>query len=203
MRRPAGMIFHPSSRSAFPELAHIFFLPMRTVSTVARGSRPSMRPEIRFIHGAGDVGNEVWQLHGGRGQAGDRAEFVENLFERQVLTAENVALAALAFFERRNVAAGALANVDQIQSGFHVGGKFSLQKVDDDAAGGSRLDVLLADRSGGIHGYHAHAAAAGFERNLFGHEFRALVVADHIGQGNGRIFVGGTAVSGESDGGDA
>ena len=40
-----GYVFHPSSRSALSELAHIFFFPMRTVSMVARGSRPSRRPE--------------------------------------------------------------------------------------------------------------------------------------------------------------
>ena len=42
-RPSTGTIFHPSSRSALAELANIFFLPMRTVSTVARGS-PLQQP---------------------------------------------------------------------------------------------------------------------------------------------------------------
>ena len=41
---PTGSTWKPSSRSALAELANIIFLPMRTASTVARGSFPRSLP---------------------------------------------------------------------------------------------------------------------------------------------------------------
>ena len=58
---------------------------------------------------------------------------------------------------------------------------------------------MLTHRRGGIHGYNAHASAASLERHLFGHEFGTLVVTDHVGEGNWRIFIGRMAVAGEPD----
>src|SRR4029077_10052224 len=52
-----------------------------------------------LIHSTGQISDKVRQFHGGRGQARDRTEFVQNLLPGQVLAAPNVALAALAFFQ--------------------------------------------------------------------------------------------------------
>src|ERR1700733_6145591 len=60
-----------------------------------------------FIDGSSDVGDEVWKFHGGRGQAGDCAELVQNFFQREVFAAEYISFAASAFFERGDMATGA------------------------------------------------------------------------------------------------
>src|SRR5580704_1163096 len=80
----------------------------------------------RFIHRARPIGNKIGQLHLRRGQAGDRAQLIQNLLQCQVLAAQNVALAALALFQRSNVSASAFANIHQVQSGLHIGGKLPL-----------------------------------------------------------------------------
>src|ERR1019366_2925884 len=52
-----------------------------------------------LIDQARHIGNKVWELHFGRRQTRNRAEFIQNLFQREVLAAEDIALAAPAFFE--------------------------------------------------------------------------------------------------------
>src|SRR6202034_4292825 len=47
-----GTTRNPSSRSALAEETNIFFLPMRTASTVARGSRPRSLPVMVWSHSA-------------------------------------------------------------------------------------------------------------------------------------------------------
>ena len=63
-------------------------------------------------------------------------------------------------------------------------------------------DAPEATVSGWIDGHDTHSVAAGFHGYLFGHEFRAFVVSNHVGERDGRIFVGGMAVPGESYGRD-
>ncbi len=49
----------------------------------------------------------IGQFYFRRRQAGDFAKLVENLLQRQIFSAENIAFARLPFFERGNVPAGA------------------------------------------------------------------------------------------------
>ena len=85
--------------------------------------------------------------------------------------------------------ARALAHVHQVQASLHIGGKLALQKIQHDTSRGRRLHILLADRSRWIHRHHMHPATPSLQRNLFRHELRSLVVANHIRQRNRRILV--------------
>ncbi len=94
-------------------------------------------------------------------------------------------------------------HIHQIQPGLDIGGKLAFHKIDHDAARRRGLHILLADRRRRIHRDHVHAAAPGLQRQLFGHELRALVGADHIRQRHRRIFIRGMPVLVEADGGHA
>ena len=74
--------------------------------------------------------------------------------------------------------------VNNIQSRVYVGREVALEKIDDDAACGRRLDILLAHRSGGIYHHNIHAVFSGFDGDLLGHELGTLVVAYHFFDGN-------------------
>src|SRR6185369_8434670 len=151
-----GMTFHPSSCSALADEANIFLRPMRTASKDAAGDQ--------LVHNSGCECKDVGHADSWRGQAGDNRELVEDLFQRQILAAKDVALAAAALLQSSDVAQGALAHVNEIEPGIDVGRKFLLQEIDDDAAGGSGLDVTLADRSCGIDDDHVLSSAGSLNR---------------------------------------
>ena len=126
----------------------------------------------------------------GRWQPGDGGEFVQNLLQRKILTAQNVALAAFSLLQCRHMASSAFGYVHQIQARVHIGRKFLLQKIDHNSSRRRGLDVALAYRSRRIYHDHIHSRFAGLDRDFFRHKFRTLVGPDHIGQGNRRILVG-------------
>src|SRR4029077_12193164 len=59
-----------------------------------------------LVHHAGGEGHDVWNLDPGRWQPRNGCQLVQNLLQSQVLTAEDVAFAALALFQRQEVAPG-------------------------------------------------------------------------------------------------
>ena len=83
----------PSSRSALALVTNIFLRPMRTESSVTRGSRLQHLAGDQSVHHAGRVRHRIRQLDLRRRQSRNRRQLVENLLQRQVLAAENVALA--------------------------------------------------------------------------------------------------------------
>src|ERR1700733_624310 len=101
------------------------------------------------------------------------------------------------------MSASALSYIHQIQAGFDVGGKFAFEEIDNDAACWRRLYILLADWGGWINHNDVHATATGIERELLRHKFGALVVADHVGQRDRRIFVGRVNIFCKAHGGNA
>jgi hypothetical protein len=101
------------------------------------------------------------------------------------------------------VRAGDLGNVDEVEAGVDVGGKFAVEKVDEDAAGGRGLGVVGADGGGGVEDDDLLAGLRGSNGFLLGEELGALVVADHVGERDGRVFIDDDAVGAEVHGGDA
>src|SRR5208283_3161102 len=83
------------------------------------------------------------------------------------------------------------------------GGKFAVEEVDEDAAGGSGFAIVGADGGGGVKNDDLLTGLRSFDRFLFRQKFGALVVADHIAEGHWRVFVGDDAVGIEVHGGDA
>src|SRR5580658_155858 len=110
---------------------HLFLSHTHRLDGCARLA-PQQSARHRLIHSAGGIGDKVRQLQCGRRQTCNRSQLVQNLLQRQVLAAQNVALAALAFFQRCHVSARAFPNIDQVQSRLHICGKLPLQKVHDD-----------------------------------------------------------------------
>ena len=95
-------------------------------------------------------GDGKGNLDGGRRDAGDGRHLVEDLLEGEVFAAEDVAAAGSALGERENVGAGDFGDIDEVQAGVDVGGKFAVEEVDEDAAGGRGLAVVGADGGGGV-----------------------------------------------------
>ena len=78
-----------------------------------------------------------------------------------------------------------------------------IQKVDEDAAGGRGLGVVGADGRGGVEDDDLLAVLCGGNGLLFREELGPLVVADHVVDGDGRVFVDHNAVGAEVHGGHA
>jgi hypothetical protein len=131
----------------------------------------------------------VRHLHRRRGQARDRREAVEDLFEREVLATEDVALAGSAALQRHQVHPRNLFHIDEVQTGVHIRGKVLVQEVDDDASGRRGLGVERADGCGRIQDDDLLSCMRRFDRNLLGQPLGALVVADHRGLAHRGIFV--------------
>ena len=93
--------------------------------------------------------------------------------------------------------------VDEIEAGIDVGGKLTVEEIDDDAAGGRWLYVHRADGGGGIEDDHLLPGAGRFDSDLFAEEFGPLVVSNHVGKGNGGGFVDDGPIGFEAHGGDA
>ena len=145
--------------------------------------------------GEGDPG-------GGRGQAGDCGHLVEDLLEGEVFSAEDVAFAGRAHRKGGDVGAGNFSDIDEVESGVHVGGEFAVQEVDEDAAGGGGFPVVGADGGSGVEDDDLQALLGGFDCLLLGEELGTLVVANHVFEGDWGVFVDDQAVSAEVHGGD-
>ena len=102
-----------------------------------------------------------------------------------------------------NVGARDFGDVDEIEAGVHVGGKFAVEEVDEDAACGRGLAVVGADGRRRVEDHDLLAASRGLDRFLLGEKLGALVVADHVGERDRRVFVDDDAVGAEVHGGDA
>src|SRR5579864_1432761 len=93
-------------------------------------------------------------------------------------------------------------HVHYIQASVHVGRKFTLKEIHDDAACGCRFDVPIADGSSRVDHNYISATATGFQSDLFSHELRPLIGADHVCQRDWRSFVCNMPGSAETHGGD-
>src|ERR1043166_8893869 len=79
--------------------------------------------------------------------------------------------------------------VGKVQACIDIGRKLAIQEVHDDATRRRRFDIAFADGCGWINYDYIGAFASGIESNLLRHELGTLVVAHHIGKGNGRVLV--------------
>ena len=119
----------PSSRCAFTDEANIFFLPMRTASTVARGSRSKDSPRDNLIKERKRHRNCMRNLHLRRRKPRNRRHIIENLLQSKILAAQNIPLARSAQFQSSAVRSRHFRNINKIQPGIHIRRKFLVQKI--------------------------------------------------------------------------
>src|SRR5882757_9537249 len=81
----------------------------------------------------------VRNLHGWCAQASDFGEGVENLLEREIFSAQQVALTHFTLFGNQQMARGTLFHANKIQPGLDVAGHLAIQEVDDAFSRWSRL----------------------------------------------------------------
>ena len=112
-------------------------------------------------------------------------------------------MAGLTFGEGENVGAGNFGYIDEVEAGVDVGGKFSFQEINEDAASGRGLGVVGTDGRGGIENDDLLAVLRRGDSLLLGHELGPLVVAHHVGERNRRVFIDDDAVGTEAHGGHA
>src|SRR5262249_5613621 len=151
-----------------------------------------------FVHYSGCKSQGVGHADFRRRKSGDRGQLIEDLFQREVLPAEDVTFATAGFFVRGNMAARAFSGINEIEPSINVSGKFLLQETHYDAAGGRRLDVALANGSCGIDDHNVLSDASRFNRNLLRHELGALVGTDHVVERDRGALVRGLTIGGES-----
>src|SRR5882762_3380445 len=118
----------------------------------------------------------------GRAETRYLRECVQHLLEREIFTAQEIALADLALFGDQQVSCRALFHANKIQAGLHVAGHLAIQKIQNDFSGRRRLPVPRPYRRR-RHGHNDRQSTfRGVERLPFRHPLRALVVAHHFFQ---------------------
>ncbi len=123
---------------------------------------------------------------------------------RQVLAAQDVALADLPALEREQVPLGHVVDMDDVEAGIDIGRHPPECGVADHPPGRRRLDVARADRRRRVDDHRRHALLAHqLQHRLLGQVFGALVGADdlvrmHLGQ-----LVPRRAVADQAERGDA
>ena len=132
---------------------------MRTASSGTRGGLPGDPCPGRAAR-AGAVRHGVRQPDRGRLSAGDSRELLQNLRQRQILRAQDVALARHAALAGQPVALGRIADVHHVEPGIDEGRHVAIQEIEHDLAGGRRLHIVIADRRGRVHDHHRAARRA-------------------------------------------
>ena len=148
---------------------------------VARGSRPNRRPVTISSTTPVAKRKDVRQLHRRRLQSRDRRQRVQNLLQRQILAAQNVALARSSLFP---APAYVLARTpsrppDSIPSP-HRRETFASENPARSAPSESASHRARRSASSDSPITTSHPAAPGLHRHLLRHELRPLVVPDHV-----------------------
>ena len=95
---------------------------------------------------------------------------------------------------RQQNACRRVAHVYQVQTRIHIHWQFPVEKIYDDLARWGRLDVALPDGSARIDNDNRQPFPRHLPNDLFRQKFRAFVVPDHVGFGDGRLLVAGSAI---------
>src|SRR5208282_5278929 len=140
-RPPQGAIDRNRSPSQFPLCfgrSHKHHFASHAHGVNRRARLPAQKPPgHRLVHHPGREREHIGQFQRGRFQTRDRAQPVQNLLQRKILAAQNIALARSSLFERLHMTAGALGRIHQVQTRFHVRREFSLQEIHHDPPGRS------------------------------------------------------------------
>ena len=111
-----------------------------------------------------------------------RGDVEQHLTQRDVLAAEDVALADPAALQRREMARRDIVDVDEVQAGFDEGRHPAGGRFDDDAAGRRRLHVARPDRRRRIDDHGGQSVARDHVGDeILGDDLAALVGADRFG----------------------
>src|SRR6516165_1149943 len=98
------------------------------------------------LRGVGDrQQRRVGQTDARWAAAREAADLHENLAQRHVLTAENVALTDAPALERQQVARGDIIDVHDVEAGVYIGGRPARGGVHDHLSGRRRLDIARPD----------------------------------------------------------
>src|SRR2546430_11025140 len=81
-----------------------------------------------------------------RRQTGDSRERIQDLLEREILSAEKIAFADPAFVCNKKMTGGAFFHADEIQTCFNVARHLTVEKIENDFSGGRGFPVPWADR---------------------------------------------------------
>ncbi len=175
---------------------------MRTPSRVIRPLRPDTFARTSARWAIGNTAAYGSRIRGGL-RPTSRAYVCQNLSQRHVLAAQNVALAGTAPVKRHQMARGNVIDVHDVEPGIDVGRHATRGGVQHHLAGGRGLHVARTDGRRRIDDDHREAVFRRLQHHLFGEIFRTLVVTDHRRQPNGRPFVARRAVARYAHGRDA
>ena len=84
---------------------------------------------------------------------------------------------------------GAVARVHHVQPGIDESGHAAVQKIEHDLARRRGLHIVVAHWGGGVHNHHRKTAAGGIQRQPLRQELGPLIVAHHVFERHGRVFV--------------
>src|SRR6185295_1097868 len=135
------------------------------------------------------LGHPVRNLHRRGSHISHACEHIEDLFERDVAAAEDVAFADSALLCGKYMAFGAIAHIDQVHPGVDVAEHLASEKIDDDLAGRRRLDIEFPDRSAWIDNYNRQSTGGPTSHFFFSEKLAAFVVANHIVDRYRSVFV--------------
>ena len=112
----------------------------------ARARRPT-RDGARERFGAECVSerDRVRNSHLRRGQTGNRGQPPKKFLQRNVFAAQNIFLADSPALRRQQMPARDVFDIHDVKPGFHVRRHPPIQKIHDDSAGRSRLEVERTD----------------------------------------------------------
>jgi CBS domain-containing protein len=127
----------------------------------------------------------------------------ENLFERQVLAAQNIALSRAPPVIREEMARGDIIDVHDVEPRIDVGRHAAGGGVEHHLTGGRRLHIAWTYGRRGIDDDHRLTRARRLERRLLGKELGALVMTDHRRESHGSLFVARRTIGRDPHGGDA
>ena len=153
-----------ASRSALAELKYIRLRARRTPSVVTRGSPLRAQP----CRGLGEQRDRQQrrrrQAEPGRPPPDQPGDQREDLAERQVLAAQDVALADPAALEGQQVAGGDVVDVDHVEAGVDIGRHAPARRLQHHPPGRGRARVARADRRRRVDDHRRQAVLRGSAR---------------------------------------
>ena len=111
--------------------------------------------------------------------------------QAEILAAQDIAFADPSLVIGQQVTPRTIIDMDKIKPRVDIGGHPPARRLDHEQTGRCRLDVARPERGRRVDDHHRRGFLGYQPANrFFGEIFRALVMADHVGEADWRIFVG-------------
>src|SRR6185436_6355990 len=171
---------------------------------VERDARLALRQRRqRFGRDCERIDRPMRQANRTRSPADMLRDDAEDPLQREVVSAQDVALAGHAELRGREMTGRHVVDVHEIQARVDERGHAPRRGVEQDAARRRRLDVARADRRRRIDRDDGKLDfRTALADGLLGQELRALVVPDHVFDRHGRVLVGRRSVLVDAEHGD-